>query len=164
ERWGHMPAWGFADVVATTVEGLELGERFYGYFPIADHFIAQPVRVSDRGFYDGAAHRRELNSAYNHHHGVRTTAVNRAEDESYQALLRPLFIPSFMLADFLSDNGFFGAEQVVISSASSKTAYGTAFCLADRDDVALVALTSAGNERFVETMGCYQTTLRYEAV
>src|SRR5262245_61889405 len=30
--WGHMPAWGFADVVSSTVEGLEPGERFYGYW------------------------------------------------------------------------------------------------------------------------------------
>ena len=34
-------------------------------------------------------------------------------------LLRPLFITSFMLADFLEDNGFFGARQIVVSSASS---------------------------------------------
>ena len=44
-------------------------------------------------------------------------------------IVRPLFITSFMLADFLQDNAFFGARQVVVSSASSKTAYGTAFCL-----------------------------------
>ena len=36
---------------------------------------------------------------------------------------------SFVLADFLTDNGCFGATTVVISSASSKTSYGTAFLL-----------------------------------
>src|SRR5688500_16628636 len=35
--WGHMPAWGLADVVASNVQGVEVGERFYGYFPIAAH-------------------------------------------------------------------------------------------------------------------------------
>jgi outer membrane cobalamin receptor len=34
---------------------------------------------------------------------------------------------SFVLADFLTDNGCFGADAVVISSASAKTSYGTAF-------------------------------------
>ena len=37
DAWGHMPVWGFADVVASTVSGVEVGERFYGYFPIASH-------------------------------------------------------------------------------------------------------------------------------
>ena len=52
--WGHMPVWGFADVVASTVEVVAVGERFYGYFPIASHLRMQPVRVTARGFYDGA--------------------------------------------------------------------------------------------------------------
>ena len=38
-----------------------------------------------------------------------------------------------MLADVLSDSGFFGAQTAVLSSASSKTAYRTAFLL---DEVA----------------------------
>ena len=65
EAWGHMPAWGFADVVASSVEGVAVGERFYGYFPVASHLRMRPVRVTGRGFYDGAPHRGELVSAYN---------------------------------------------------------------------------------------------------
>src|SRR5262245_56709174 len=61
--WGHMPAWGFANVVSSTVEGLEVGERFYGFWPIGSHLVVQPVRVSERGFYDGASHRLQLTSA-----------------------------------------------------------------------------------------------------
>jgi hypothetical protein len=164
DAWGHMPAWGFADVVQSTVTGLEAGERLYGYWPIASHLVVQPVRVSERGFYDGAAHRQELTSAYNQYQRVRTDAAYRPEYESYQALLRPLFITSFMLADFLEDNAFFAAKQVVVSSASSKTAYGTAFCLEDRREVELIALTSAGNASFVQGLGCYRRTLAYPAV
>ena len=44
-------------------------------------------------------------------------------------MYRPLFFTSFMLADQLEDNDWFGAEVLVLSSASSKTAYGTAFLL-----------------------------------
>lgn len=164
EGWGHMPAWGFANVVASTVEGLAVGERFYGYWPIASHLVVQPVRVGERGFYDGTPHRLELTSAYNQYQRVTTDAAYRAADESYQALLRPLFITSFMLADFLEDNGFFGAKQVVVSSASSKTAYGTAFCLEQQPGVQLVGLTSKGNKSFVESMGCYQRTVAYDAL
>lgn len=48
--WGHMPVWGFAEVVASDVEGVAVGERFYGYWPIASHLRMQPVRVTARGF------------------------------------------------------------------------------------------------------------------
>jgi hypothetical protein len=144
------------------VDGIEPGERFYGYFPLASHLRMQPVRVSERGFYDGAAHRLSLVSAYNQYTRASHDAAYRAEDENHQMLLRPLFITSFMLADFLQDNAFFGAKRLVVSSASSKTAYGTAFRLEGVKEVELVALTSAGNRAFVEGLGCYQRTVSYD--
>lgn len=162
--WGQMPAWGFAEVEETTVEGLEPGERFYGFWPVATHLVMEPVRVSERGFYDGTAHRLELTSAYNQYQRIRTDAAYRPENENYQMLLRPLFITSFMLADFLEDNGFFGARRIVVSSASSKTAYGTVFCLQGRDDLEVVGLTSKGNAGFVEGLGCYDRVVDYNEV
>ena len=162
DGWGHMPAWGFAEVVESTVEGLEPGERFYGYWPIATHLVMQPVRISERGFYDGTPHRLELTSAYNQYQRTGTDAAYRPENEPYQALLRPLFITSFMLADFLEDNDFFGAKQILFSSASSKTAYGTAFCLENREDVKLLGSTSNGNRDFVGSLGCYEKAVTYD--
>lgn len=160
--WGHMPVWGFADVEASNVDGVAVGERFYGYFPIASHLLMKPVRVTERGFYDGAAHRLELTSAYNQY--TRTTAdpAYRAEAENYQPLVRPLFITSFMLADFLQDNAFFGAKRLLVSSASSKTAYGTAFCLEGAKGIEPVALTSPRNKAFVESLGCYHGAVAYD--
>lgn len=160
--WGHMPVWGFADVVASDVDGVQVGERFYGYWPIASHLRMRPVRVTPRGFYDGAEHRQSLTSAYNQYTRTSTDPVYRAEDENYQMLVRPLFITSFMLADFLQDNAFFGAQRLVVSSASSKTAYGTAFCLAAYPNIELVGLTASRNRAFVEALGCYHRTASYE--
>lgn len=162
--WGHMPVWGFADVVSSTVPGVEVGERFYGYFPIASHLRVQPQRVTVRGFYDGAAHRQTLTSAYNQYMRCSADAAYCEVDENCQMLVRPLFITSFMLADFLQDNAFFGAAQLVFSSASSKTAYGTAFCLEAYPHIQRVALTSARNQRFVEGLGCYGEVASYEAL
>jgi hypothetical protein len=162
--WGRMPAWGFADVVSSTVEGLAEGERFYGFWPIASHLVVRPVRVSDRGFYDGAPHRLELTSAYNHYQRTRTDEAYRPADEGHQSLLRPLFITSFMLADFLADQRFFGAAQLVVSSASSKTAYGTAFCLEGSPGITAVGVTSERNRKFVEGLGCYARCVSYEQI
>jgi len=162
DGWGHMPVWGFAEVMASRVDGIEPGERFYGYFPLASHIRMQPVRVTARGFYDGAAHRQALTSAYNQYARCSADPVYSEEHADHQMLLRPLFITSFMLADFLSDNAYFGAKRLVVSSASSKTAFGTAFCLQDQNDVELVALTSPRNRGFVEGLGCYQRSVSYD--
>jgi hypothetical protein len=162
--WGHMPVWGFADVVASAVDGVGAGERFYGYFPIASHVRLCPERVGDRGFYDGAEHRRALPSAYNQYTRCSTDPAYAPGREGLQALFRPLFITSYMLADFLADNGCFGAERLVLSSASSKTAYGAAYCLMNDPQVALTALTSPRNEAFVRGLGCYAETALYDDV
>jgi hypothetical protein len=79
--------------------------------------------------------------------------------EDLQAVFRPLFMTSFMLADFLTDNAMFGASTVVLSSASSKTAYGTAFLL---DGVRRIGLTSPGNVSFTDSLGCYDAVSTYE--
>lgn len=157
-----MPVWGFADVIASTVDGVAVGERFYGYFPIASHLRVWPERVTARGFYDGAAHRKTLTSAYNQYMRCSADAAYREADENYQMLVRPLFITSFMLADFLQDQAFFGAQQLVFSSASSKTAYGTAFCLQAYPQVQRIALTSARNKDFVAGLGCYGAVAAYD--
>ncbi|MBM7061270.1 DUF2855 family protein [Pseudomonas sp. UL073] len=162
EGWGHMPAWGYADVIASTVEGVAVGERFYGYFPIANYVWMQPERVTDRGFYDGAAHRRELTSAYNQYTRCSWDTYYRPHTEDLQILLKPLFLTSAMLADFLRDNAFFGARRLIVSSASSKTAFGTAVCLQDAPGVQLIGLTAAGNRAFVERLGCYQQVVGYD--
>ncbi|MEN0106574.1 MAG: DUF2855 family protein [Pseudomonas sp.] len=158
---GHVPVWGFADVVASNVDGIAVGERFYGYFPIASHLRMQPERVSDRGFYDATAHRQKLVSAYNQYTRCSWDPYYSPATENLQILLKPLFLTSAMLADFLRDNDFFGASRVVFSSASSKTAFGTAVCL-DGAPVQRVALTSRSNTAFVQGLGCYEQSLAYD--
>jgi Protein of unknown function (DUF2855) len=165
---GCIPVWGFGTVTESRCAGVEPGERFYGYWPMADEAVLQPMRVGASGFSDGAEHRRELHALYNQYLRCSADPAYVAEREAEQALLRPLFMTSFLIDDFLADNHFFGARSVLLSSASSKTAYGTAFCLAQRrgaaDAVKIVGLTSAGNRAFTEGLGCYDEVLSYDAV
>ena len=161
EGWGHVPLWGFADVVASTVPGVDVGQRYFGYYPTASHLVVQPGAVAPNGFRDVAEHRVSLPSPYNGYQLVDADPAYEAEREDLQALYRPLFFTSFLLADFLVDNGFFGAETVVVASASSKTAYGTAFLV---DGVRRVGLTSPGNVGFTQSLGCYDEVLTYDDV
>ena len=166
EGWGRIPVWGFGDVVWSKHPAIAPGERFYGYFPMSTHLVAAPERASAAGFFDGAAHRRELHAVYNGYLRTTTDPAYEAAAEDAQMLLRPLFITSFLIDDFLADNAFFGARSVVLSSASSKTAYGLAFLLArrGREQCEVTGLTSAANAPFVERLGCYHRVLTYERI
>lgn len=164
DGWALTPVWGFADVVASAVPGLAVGERYYGFFPIASHLRVKPGRVSARGFTDEAEHRLALPVLYNQYLRTSADAAYRADREALQTIVRPLFITAFVLADFLADNAYFDARQVIISSASSKTAFGTAFCLKEQGGVQTVGLTSARNKAFVEGLGCYDRVVAYEDI
>ncbi|MBB3605314.1 hypothetical protein FHT40_004998 [Mycolicibacterium sp. BK556] len=161
---GCVPVWGFASVIESRCPGVEVGERFYGYWPIGDEIVLQATGVHPGGFTDGAEHRQALHPIYNQYVRCSADPGYRADREAQQALLRPLFATSFLIDDFLADNGFFGANTVVMSSASSKTAYGTAFCLAQRKAVTVVGLTSPGNADFTRALGCYDDVVVYEDI
>lgn len=157
--WGQVPVWGFANVVASAVDGLNIGDRFYGYWPPAAVLRVQPEKVGAQGFRDATPHRQALPAAYNQYFHCQHDRLYTPDSEAFQAIYRPLFITSFTLADFLADNDWFGAKRVLLSSASSKTAYGTAFCIGD--GVESIGLTSEGNRAFVAGSGCYQRTVTY---
>lgn len=165
---GAIPVWGFGSVVESRTAGVDPGERFYGYFPIADEVVLLPRDVATPGFTDGAGHRRGLHAVYNRYTRCSSDPGYVPELEAQQALLRPLFSTSYLLDDFLYDNEFFGADAVILSSASSKTAYGTAFCLAQRrhtpEAVKIVGLTSPGNLEFTRSLGCYDEVVLYDDV
>lgn len=159
-EWGQMPVWGFASVVASAVEGVEVGARYYGYYPIADYVWIQ-AGVTPRGFRALDSHRAELPTPYNQYPLCPADPYYSPEHEDLQALLKPLYLTSAMLADFLLDNQFFGAQRLVFSSASSKTAYCTLFCL-EGQNIETIGLTSSGNVPFVEQLGCYSRALAYQ--
>ncbi len=168
-RWGCIPVWGFGTVQESTHPDVPVGERLYGYFPMATTVDLSPGPVSSNGLTDAATHRAALHPVYNQYTRCANDPFYTAQTEDLQALLRPLFITSWLIDDFLADNDFFGAtanaEQpgvMLLSSASSKTAYGTAFQLAQRTGIEVVGLTSPGNVAFCESLGCYHRVLTYD--
>lgn len=160
EGWGRIPVWGYGDVVASGVEGIEVGERFYGYLPMSS-YVTMEVTPGGPGFAASSAQRSELPGVYNHYLRVRPDDP-RADQ---QLILRPLFGTSFLLEDFLRSSDWFGAATIALSSASSKTAYGLAFLLAQADDrPEVVGLTSSRNRGFVESLGVYDRTAAYDEI
>lgn len=166
EGHGRIPVWGFADVVASGADDLRVGERIYGYFPMASHLVVEPSRVSSRRFVDGAEHRKGLPAVYNSYERAAADPGYAPEREAAQMILKPLVLTSFLIADFLQDNQFFGARQVLVVSASSKTSLGLALCLRRLAEPGLtvIGLTSKGNCAFVQATGLYDSVVTYDAV
>jgi hypothetical protein len=158
---GRVPLWGFADVEASTVDGIDVGTRLYGYLPTSSHLVVRPSKVDDRGFRDGSEHRQSLPAPYNRLTFADADPAYDAAKEDLQVLYRPLFMTSFVLADFIDDHDRFGADAVVLSSASSKTAYSAAFLL---DGIRRIGLTSAANREFTESLGCYDEVRTYDEI
>ncbi len=162
--WGKLNVWGYAHVEESRHPGLAPGMHVYGYLPCASHLLVVPDRVDAKGFVDAAPHRRSLPSAYQGYRDVATDPVYAADLEAEHILFFPLFFTSYLIDDFLADEKFFGADTVVISSASSKTAIIAAYLLAQREDIDVVGLTSAGNREFVEGLNVYDSVVLYDSV
>lgn len=161
--WGRIPVWGFGEVVESRSPELVEGERLFGYFPMSSKLVIVLGRSQERTVTDIAAHRADMPRAYNSYRRCPADPFYQADREELQMLLYPLFYTSFVIDDFLVDNGDFGAGQVVISSASSKTAIGEAF-LAHGRGSRVVALTSPGNVEFTRSLGVYDDVKTYDDV
>ncbi|MFM7140961.1 MAG: DUF2855 family protein [Alphaproteobacteria bacterium] len=162
--FGRVPAMGFADVVESRHPEVKAGERFFGFYPMGSHLLVEAAEATRGSFVDVAAHRRDTALAYRQY--LRSTAdpMHEASREDAILLLRGLFLTSFLVNDFLLDNGGFGAERVFISSASSKTAIALAFCLSRRKGGRAIGLTSERNLAFCRGLGCFDEVLPYDAI
>lgn len=161
--WGIIPVWGFAEITESRSDGLPVGERLFGYFPPATTLDLVPVNVSDAGFVDGAPHRASLPPGYNRYQRVAAEPGYNQAGDGLRMLLWPLHITSFCLWDALQDNDWYGAEQLVIISASSKTSIGLAYALDDdASSPPVIGITSQRNQAFVDGLGLYSESLSYE--
>jgi len=160
---GRMPVWGYARVTDSKCEGIKVGQEIYGFFPITQVLDMKPVKISRTGFQDGNEHRIPLHSLYNSY-TMTDKDPSFGVHKDLQPILRPLFTTSFLIDDTLADEKFYGAEQVLVLSASSKTALGTAYCMKARGGIKVTGLTSKGNADFVKGTGFYHTVFDYNSI
>jgi hypothetical protein len=164
QGFGNIPVWGFGEVIASKHQAVAEGERLFGYFPMATHLVIEAANVTKRGLRDAAAHRQGVAPVYNAYARIDGDPAFAGQQGDYQALLRPLFMLSFLVDDYLAENEFYGARSVLLSSASSKTAFGLAHLLHARADLKVIGLTSAANAGFVSSLGCYDEVVTYDRV
>lgn len=162
---GRLPVWGFATVTESHVEGISPGDRYYGYYPMASHALLTPGHVSANGFTDVTPRRTTLPPIYNQYQRMLAIPDYRPEHHDYWPVFRPLFLTGWLIADQFEDEGDYGAEQVLVASASSKTAIGFAHAMKQRDRAPqMIGLTSKGNAAALAALGIYDSVVPYEDI
>jgi hypothetical protein len=160
--WGRIPAWGFAEVVASGVEGMADGDRFYGNWPMST-FVTLEARATGAGFVECSAARAHLAPIYQRYQRAGAASGFAPEHDDAAALARPLFLTGWLIADQLAAGNWHGADAVVLTSASSKTAFATAWSIRRLGDPpALIGLTS--DVAFTKSLGLYDQVLSYDEI
>ena len=162
---GIVPVWGHARVIDAGDTGLTAGERIYGYLPMATHLIVEPSRLSAGGFTDGAAHRQARAAVYNQYRRLYADPGHVAGSEDVRSVFEPLFLTSFLIEAMCRRERWYGAQRLIVTSASSKTALALAYVAkASSPQVERVGLTSSRNVDFVVATGLYDRVLAYDAI
>jgi len=160
--WGRIPAMGYGDVIESSHPDVAVGTRCFGFYPMSRYLTIEPDSASPSRISDGVEHRKGLAPVYNEYTPVTADPLHEGDVEDATMLLRGLFMTSFLAEDFLSDQDLFGASDVLISSASSKTSIALAFVVSRRKQARAVGLTSAPHRAFVEGLGLYDEVLTYD--
>jgi hypothetical protein len=164
---GIIPVWGIARAVKSENPDLEVGSRFYGYFPMASELKVLPSKIRETGFTDQTPHRTTLPAIYNFYSNLASDEMHITNYENLELVFRPLFSTSFLLDDFLFSNDFYDSSEVIITSASSKTAIALAYLLSlrkkARPELRITGFTSKSNLEFVRSLGCYDELFLYDS-
>lgn len=163
EGFGIVPMWGHARVIESNHPDITVGERVYGYLPMASHLDVLPGRVTPGGFVDTAAHRQPMSPIYNSYTRLAADPEHDPAREAERMIFGPLFRTGFLIEYFLRAQSWFGAQQLIVTSASSKTAMGLASVARQfSPQVKRIGLTSAGNIAFVTASGLYDVVVAYD--
>ncbi len=163
---GQLPMWGFATVTESLADGVAVGDRLYGYFPLSSDAILTVGAVGKRGFIDVTPRRTRLPALYNGYKTLSGLPDYRTQDHDLWPIYRGLFFTAWLMMDQAEDEHDFGAEQVLVTSASCKTAISFAYLTAQRSapKARLIGVTSARNKAFVTSLRFYDQVVTYDEI
>lgn len=165
DSFGVIPVWGIGVVETSGLPGIAVGERLYGYWPMASHAVLEPGRIDETRFFDTSGHRADLAAVYNRYLRLSNDPRDDPATDDMRMVLWPLYATSFCLYDFALAENWYGAEQVLIVSASSKTGIGTGYAFdTDPNAPKIIGLTSEGNLAKVEALNLYDQVLKYDEI
>lgn len=166
EGLANLPCWGYADVVESKHPSLKVGDRVYGFLPVASHVVMQPGKISPGGFTDLRDCRAVVPPFYNEYALTHSEPGYAPEFEESIMLFRPLFGTSFLMQSYCEDHEFHGAKRIIVTSASAKTSLGFGYLMQKNFGgvIETIGLTSSKNLAFVKGLSCYDRVLTYDDI
>jgi hypothetical protein len=157
--FGRVPAWGFAVVEASAHGDVAVGSRYFGLLPMSTDLTVRPAPTETGSFLDTSAHRGGLDDSYRRYR----PAGEPDHLDPLRAVVQTIYPACLQLADHVTGmNADAGPMTVVLSSASSKTAIGTAERLAQEPGIRTHGLTSPVNIAFTAGLGVYDQVSAYD--
>lgn len=162
---GIVPTWGHAVVEASNHVEISVGERVYGFLPMGTHLDVLPGDIGAGSFTDMAAHRQAMNPIYNQYGRLANDWEHDPAREGQRMVFGPLFKTGFLIEAMFRREGWFGAQTLLMTSASSKTSMSLASVAKDLSPtIKRIGLTSAQHVAFVESTGLYDDVIAYDEV
>ena len=162
--WGRIPVIGIGVVVESAHPEINVGRRYFGFYPMTDEHVVDAEPHGARGFRDFAPHRANHAALYTDFTDIDADHAFDVDRIDEYLLLWGMFMTSFLIDDQLGERDFEGATRTIVTSASSKTSISLASCLANRTDVDTIGLTSTRNRAFVEGLDLYDVVATYDEV
>ena len=166
-NFGIFPVWGVATVIKSTLKNVRVGRKIYGFMPAGTHAVMQidEKTISNNGFSALRSHLPKDRAVYNKYLFCDTDPLHSERHLAAMLIYRPLYFTSFFLDDYISYNNFFGASNVVVISASSKTGFTTGFLLGNnKSEATVLGLTSSKNVGYVKSLNIFKEVAAYDDI
>ncbi|MCX2980730.1 DUF2855 family protein [Halieaceae bacterium IMCC14734] len=164
-----VPAWGVATIIESANPEFTVGEQYRGFLHMTN-VVQMKARRTAEGFQAFGGKRDKINQAYNGFLTVAAGGTSPIAGEGPKADLAMTSAPGggsgFILYELLKMHAFYGANSVVLTSASSKLSLVTAQLLREQRDSGelqcVVGYTAKSNQAFVRSTGLYDLVICYE--
>ncbi len=165
----NVPAWGVATVIESNNPDFSPGEQFRGFLHMTNA-VQMKARRTPEGFQAYGGGRDKINQAYNGFLAVDPEGTSPIRGSGEKPDLAMTSAPGassgFILYELLKMHDFYGANSIVLTSASSKLSLATALLLRDaRAGGAVqrvIGYTAGGNADFVAATGLYDEVIGYD--
>jgi hypothetical protein len=169
EELANVPAWGVATVIESSNPEFSPGDQFRGFLHMTN-VVQMKARRTPEGFTAFGGGRDKINPAYNGFLSVDAEGDSPIRGHGQKPDLAMTAAPGagsgFIMAELLRMNDFYGANAIVLTSASSKLSLATALLLRkerDQGDLAkITGYTAPHNADFVRATGLYDDVVTYD--
>ena len=161
--YAHPPVWGLAKVASSSVEGVAVGTHYLAQLPMGEQVSFEGGKVDDE---EGnlTIDRPTTNAAYNVFIKVDPEDPLLSKDYGALALVCfPGIATGSGLFFELERNHYYGAQHVVVTSASSKVGLALALYLKQEGSsgTKVIGYTSDANKEFCQKTGLYDSIHGY---